>query len=574
MATTAQPLTRSEKTEGAKRIIKELLALKPMKYNELLEEATSRYIKEYEGGDESKRTGAKGRIGSDIQRMQESSEVMEDGGMYALKARLPSPPKKKTTVKKTEEKKEEPTDKPVKKQAAKTKKAAEVKGEEPVEREEKIEPAPKKRGRKAKGAEPTPVENTEKKLSPVEGKPDPAENTEEKPAPKKRGRKPKAEQPQPITEKVEEPKAETPKAEELPRVENAENLEQKAVETKAEPIAEPPAPVEIPVAEPKEPTVEKTEEPKAEKKGELIVKPKGELAKQDNVRDISFLVGERLTKVKPEVKVEEKRGGMVEMKAKTPAPAPVQKAEEKPAVKAENKPITQETAQKPVVKEAAKFETKPVQKQETKPAAKTETKSQQPQRNLRAKQQQPLTEDEKLRKKFIEKMRTLGGEYFEYYSVYLLERYCMKYGQRLEGLQIIGGDHDGGIDGEIVLTNGAGFRETIYVQAKNWDPERIGGDPEKWIIGETTVQQFIGACETRKCMTGKQNARGIFITTSRFHPDAKRILNVMQDRFVGYDENDLYEAAKECSFGLVKENGVWKLDEKLLSGTKAFFHML
>ena len=32
--------------------------------------------------------------------------------------------------------------------------------------------------------------------------------------------------------------------------------------------------------------------------------------------------------------------------------------------------------------------------------------------------------------------------------------------------------------------------------------------------------------------------------------------------------------AKECSFGLVKKNGEWMLDEKLLSGTKAFFDML
>ena len=43
---------------------------------------------------------------------------------------------------------------------------------------------------------------------------------------------------------------------------------------------------------------------------------------------------------------------------------------------------------------------------------------------------------------------------------------------------------------------------------------------------------------------------------------------------MGYDGADLYEAAKECKFGLLYENGNWKLDEKLLSGTKAFFNMV
>jgi hypothetical protein len=43
---------------------------------------------------------------------------------------------------------------------------------------------------------------------------------------------------------------------------------------------------------------------------------------------------------------------------------------------------------------------------------------------------------------------------------------------------------------------------------------------------------------------------------------------------VGYDANDVFEAAKECSFGLKQENGKWTLDEKLLSGGKAFFEMV
>ena len=186
--------------------------------------------------------------------------------------------------------------------------------------------------------------------------------------------------------------------------------------------------------------------------------------------------------------------------------------------------------------------------------------------------ERPQTADERLRDAFLKRLRSLGGDYFEYYSVYLLERYSMKNGRRLEGMRISGGERDGGIDGEIELTDKFGFKETIYIQSKNWDPEK--GKEEYWVVGETLLQQFIGACACRQAKDRKQHCRGIFITTSRFTPEAKHILDDMSDKIVGYDGADLYEAAKECQFGLTYENGNWKLDEKLLSGTKAFFNML
>jgi restriction system protein len=148
----------------------------------------------------------------------------------------------------------------------------------------------------------------------------------------------------------------------------------------------------------------------------------------------------------------------------------------------------------------------------------------------------------------------------------------MKNGRRLEGMRISGGEKDGGIDGEIELTDKFGFRETIYIQSKNWNPDK--GKEEYWVVGETLLQQFIGACACRQAKDGKQNCRGIFVTTSRFTPEAKRILDDMSDKIVGYDGNDLYDAAKECEFGVIKKNGEWVLDERLLSGTKAFFNML
>lgn len=175
-----------------------------------------------------------------------------------------------------------------------------------------------------------------------------------------------------------------------------------------------------------------------------------------------------------------------------------------------------------------------------------------------------------LKENFLRRLRSLGGDYFEYYSVYLLERYSRRNGRRLEGMRISGGEHDGGIDGEIEVTDRLGFRETIYIQAKNWAPT-----DEKWMVGETLLQQFIGAVTYRKAVEGKQHCRGIYITTSCFTTGAKAMLEKMSDQFVGYDGNDLFETAKECEFGLIKgTNGEWKIDEELLSGERALFYML
>ena len=472
-------LTRAEKNVGAQEIVKELLAVKPLKHNELIDEASKLYSERYgEEGDVDVH-GVKGRIGSVVNNMEKESILMEDGGRYALKARIMPAP---TPVEPAPSKEE----KPVKKARKTTKKATETKSEEtPVEEK--------------------PVKKTRKKATAEETK---VETAEEKPAPKKRGRKPKAEQ------------AEAQKEE---------------VKTQEKPVEKAEAKEETPV--------EKT----PEAKGELIVKEKGEIAKAPVVMDMSFLFGER--KQKPVVAPQEK------------APVKEEKSEKQAPVSATNE-------EKKAEKTETKQEKTPIKKEKTTPP---QTKEKTAKPTVKKAVEKPMTADEKLCDAFLKKMRSLGGDYFEYYSVYLLERYSMKNGRRLEGLKITGGDHDGGIDGEIELTDKLGFRETIYIQSKNWNPEK--GKEENWVVGETLLQQFIGACACKQAKDGKQHCRGIFVTTSRFTPEAKRILEDMSEKIVGYDGNDLYETAKECEFGIVKRNGEWALDEKLLSGSKAFFQM-
>ena len=486
-------VTRAEKKDAAKSVIREILAVKPLKHNELIEEAAKMYTQRF-GGDNP--NDVNGRIGSVLDIMKKESDVMYEGGVYALKARIAMPEPARTEMAAEEKPAKKTTRTKTKKGAEKAEKT-EVKEEVKTEETAKKEPVKKERKTRAKKeekAEPLPAAPLQP-IAPVapvtpeiapEPLPEKEEKTGEKPAPKKRGRKPKAKAEETPAKPVETEVKEGEKTEGKPAVEN------------------PPA-----------------------------VKEKTEIAGKNVVMDMSFLFGEKTQKAQAE-------------KTEKPVQQPIVKLQEKPVQKSvENKAI--------VPKTEAKLSTRVL-------------------KTVKKAAERPLTADEKLREAFLKKLRYLGGEYFEYYSVYLLERYSMQNGRRLEGLKISGGEHDGGIDGEIELTDKLGFRETIYIQAKNWNPEK--GDERLWVVGETLLQQFIGACACRQAKDGKQHCRGIFITTSRFTPDAKRILDDLSDKIVGYDGEDLYEAAKECKFGLLYENGNWKLDEKLLSGTKAFFNML
>lgn len=455
-------ITRAEKKDNVKNLIREILTKEHLKAGDLIDNAAKIYAERFGGEDTENPNDVKGRVGSVLDVMKKDGDVQFDGGVYALnEVKQEEKPVKKTrkTAKKVADEPKDEAEKPVK-----AKRTVSKKKEEKEEKATPLPPAP------VQPIAPTAPTTPEIAPEPI---PEDTVRNEEKTEPKKRGRKPRV-------EKKEEAKAEEIKAEE-----KDENKE---------------------------------------------IAPKGTLM------DMSFLFGE----IKPVEKTQPKPVERVE-KAEKPVEA-------KQETKAETKIEVKKSEPKKV---AAK---KPAQKSATRTVKK------------------PLTPDEKLQEAFLNRLHRLGGEYFEYYSVYLLEKYSRKNGRRLESLKITGGDRDGGIDGEIELTDKMGFRETIYIQSKNWDPDK--GSEKLWVVGETLLQQFIGACVCRQAKDCKQNCRGIFITTSRFTPEAKRILDDTADKFVGYDGTDLYETAKECEFGVVKKNGEWVLDEQLLSGMKAFFNMI
>lgn len=508
-------VTRAEKTDATKNLIQELLAVNPQKHNELIEETAKIYIARFGGEDTENVNDVKGRVGSVLDIMKKGDEIVYDGGRYALKPRteeISAAENREIATENTAE--TAAANKPVKK-TRKTKKTADAE-ENKTEDTEKTVKKSVKSERTEKATKTTKTTKSSKKKE--------DEKTSLPPAPLQ----PIA----PVTpEIVTEPVPETEKTQEKP-TKKPVSARGKKTETKSKTEDE---------------DVSATDEKEKVGSGavETAAMPN---VKKNEVIDVSFLFGETALK-----------------KAEKASESVVKKAENNTPVKTEKTPVKTDDSVQEKSAEIKKTPTLKVVKTDEKRAKKVV-------QTLRKAESKPQTADERLKDAFLRRLRSLGGDYFEYYSVYLLERYSMKNGRRLESMRISGGDRDGGIDGEIELTDKLGFRETIYIQSKNWNPDK--GDERLWVVGETLLQQFIGACACRQAQDKRQNCRGIFVTTSRFTPDAKRILETMSDKIVGYDGEDLYEAAKECRFGVLFENGNWKLDEKLLSGTKAFFNML
>lgn len=589
-ADTAKPVTRATKAKRQKEILRALLEKKPYKWNDLLEEAVKEYTAKYPE-ENADIPDIKGKFGSNFSLMEDAGEVLFDKAtnMCSLKIEEPKKRGRKPAAGKAEK-----TSEAVQEKEEEKRTAIEESLKKAVEKAvAKAEASGRKRTKKsaAETAEMQAAEPTSGAKPEAKSEAKSEAKAEEKPQPKKRGRKPAAKAAEPVPAPADS-LAPAPVTEEKPAEKPAGKEMEKAAE---KPVAAASAPVKA---------AEKKEE-KSPAKAEKTP------AKKDAFKDL-WLTDFVFLGNASSAKKEEKAASKAEA-------APAAKAEEKSEPKEESAAETKLTEEKATEKSAeAKEDAKPLQAAQTSPkSAAQNTQNTQNAQNVQSTQKEqtsagtrtaqpretssrtaqpqtraaartassretssriaqsavsPRTVDEKLKEEFLKRLRALSGEYFEYYSVYLLERYSLKSGRRLEGLRISGGKNDGGIDGEIELTDRFGFRETIYIQAKNWDPTK--GLAEKWMIGETLVQQFVGAATCRQMRDGKRNCRGIFVTTSTFTKDAKDALEVLGEKFIGYDGNDVFETAKECEFGLIKVNGVWQLDEKLLAGDKAFFNLI
>ena len=131
---------------------------------------------------------------------------------------------------------------------------------------------------------------------------------------------------------------------------------------------------------------------------------------------------------------------------------------------------------------------------------------------------------------FISTLNARGGENFEHFGAMLLRAFYEKAGVCVEECSVTGGSDDGGVDIVVRTVDKLGFREYICVQAKARKNSHI-------TLKE--VREFIGAMHTQG------GTKGIYLTTSVFHQDAKKLIDDVAN-VTGIDGAILYSLAKEC----------------------------
>jgi len=106
-------------------------------------------------------------------------------------------------------------------------------------------------------------------------------------------------------------------------------------------------------------------------------------------------------------------------------------------------------------------------------------------------------------------------------------------GSRKDAGQAIGRSHDGGVDG-IIKEDKLGL-DVIYIQAKRWSDATVGS---------RDVQSFIGSLVTKNAV------KGIFITTSKFSPDALQAVKGIDRKVVLIDGKELTQLMIEHDIGV------------------------
>jgi len=133
----------------------------------------------------------------------------------------------------------------------------------------------------------------------------------------------------------------------------------------------------------------------------------------------------------------------------------------------------------------------------------------------------------------ISNIKSCSPDFFEKLVVDLLLKIGYG-GSRLDAGRAIGGTGDGGIDG-IIKEDKLGL-DTIYIQAKRWEGT----------VGRPEIQKFVGA------LLGQKAKKGIFITTSKFSPDAKEYVKGIESRIVLIDGEQLANLMIDNDIGVSK----------------------
>lgn len=144
------------------------------------------------------------------------------------------------------------------------------------------------------------------------------------------------------------------------------------------------------------------------------------------------------------------------------------------------------------------------------------------------------------KKEFLNRLHENGGLFFERFFANVLEKYFTITGRTVWDCLVNGGSNDGGIDIKIKLSDDLGFVDEIMVQAKCRSNIQVT---------ENEVRNFYGAINVVKA------SRGIFVTTSTFHPSADKLLHTL-DNCVGINGEGVFNLSKKVLYGMkITRNG-------------------
>lgn len=148
---------------------------------------------------------------------------------------------------------------------------------------------------------------------------------------------------------------------------------------------------------------------------------------------------------------------------------------------------------------------------------------------------------------FFDYLSMRGGPAFERYVAGLLEKYFMMTGREVLFSETTGGSDDGGIDVQLDVADSFGFVDHILAQTKC---------RRKMHVTEKEVREFYGS------FCAKGGSRGMFITTSTFHPVAQKFLDSI-DNIVGVDGEKLFSIALKTSYGIRTTRAGFMLDSSV-----------
>lgn len=146
---------------------------------------------------------------------------------------------------------------------------------------------------------------------------------------------------------------------------------------------------------------------------------------------------------------------------------------------------------------------------------------------------------------FLRKVHSLGGAFFEEYTVRLLEKYYTMLGCNVVSAIRTGGSNDGGVDGALKVEDQFGFVDVICIQCKNRTSDNT--------VTTKEVREFYGA------MTAIKATRGIYVTTAQFHDEAEKFLRSIHN-CVGLDGDGIYRLALKTQYGVTGSGEKAKID--------------